>query len=296
MAVTVPDHYKVQFHQGLEHLVQQKGSKLRPFVMEESAEGEAAFFDRIGATESEETQTRFEDTPLIIVPHDRRMIIPKNATWATLFDDLDKVKVVTNPINAYSQSAAMSIGRKIDDFIIDGFFADAQSGRTGSTAVPFDSANVVAVDNHTYDSGSGDVGLTISKLQVTHDILKGGEVDPDERLYIACSQKQINDLLSDDKLSSADFNTVRALQAGEIDTFMKFKFIQIERLKTAVVGDHRRVMVWSQTGMKLGIFKDLRTRIDERSDKNYAMQVWARIQANAVRMEEEKCVEILCDE
>lgn len=295
MSVTIPNHYNVMFKQGLTHLVQQKGSKLRPFIIEESADGEASFHDRVGATEAEETTTRYEDTPLIIVPHDRRMVTPRNATWATLLDDLDKAKVLTNPINAYTENARMSIGRKTDDFIIEAFFADAYSGRTGDTAVPFDSTNVVGVTDHTYDTGSGNVGMTVSKLQVIHDILKGKEVDPDEELYIALAQKQVNDLLSDNKLSSNDYNTVRALQAGELNTFMKFRFIQIERLKTDT-SNYRRCMAWARGGMLFSVLKDLQTRISERPDKNYAIQVWARLQANAVRMEEAKCVEVKCYE
>ena len=294
-AVTIPNHYNVMFHSGLKHLVQQKGSKLRPFLEEESANGEASFHDRIGATEAEETQTRYEDTPLIIVPHDRRMVTPRNATWATLLDDLDKAKVLTNPTNAYAENARMSIGRKIDDFIVDAFFADAYSGRTGDTAVPFDTSNVIAVNDHTYDTGSGNVGMTVSKLQVIHDILKGNEVDPDEQLYISLQQKQVNDLLSDNKLSSNDYNTVRALQAGELNTFMKFRFIQLERNKVDS-NSYRRCMAWARGGMLFSVLKDLQTRISERADKNYAIQVWARIQANAVRMEEEKCIEVKCAE
>lgn len=293
--VTIPNHYNVMFHDGLTHLVQQKGSKLRPFLMEESANGEASFHDRIGASEAEETQTRYENTPLIIVRHDRRMVTPRNCTWATLLDDLDKAKVLTNPTNAYVENARMAIGRKLDDFIIEAFFANAYSGRTGDTAVPFDSTNVIAANDHSYDTGSGNIGMTVSKLQVIHDILKGNEVDPDEELYIALAQKQVNDLLSDNHLSSADYNTVRALQAGELNTFMKFRFIQIERL--LVNGSsQRRCMAWARGGMLFSVLQDLRTRISERADKNYAIQVWARIQANAVRMEEAKCVEVDCAE
>lgn len=293
--VTVPTHYAPMFKKGLEHLLQQKGSKLRRHVVNESVMGEAAFFDRIGATEAEETVERYADTPLIIVPHDRRMVTPRNATWATLLDDLDKAKVLEDPTNAYVTQSAWSIGRKEDDFIIEAFFADAYSGRTGDTAVPFDTNNVVAVNDHSYDTGSGNVGLTVSKLQVIHDILKGNEVDPDVKLKIACSQKQINDLLSDDKLSNADYNTVRALQAGEINTYMKFEFIQTERLLTDT-NSYRRVMAWAEGGIKYAILKDLRTRVSERDDKNYSIQVWARLQSNAVRMEEGLCVEVKCAE
>lgn len=295
VAVTIPAHYNTQFNANLVHLLQQKGSKLRPFIAEQGVEGEASFHDRIGATEAVELTTRYADTPLVIPVHDRRMITPRNATWATLLDTLDKVKLVTNPTSSYVQAARWSLGRKVDDFIIDAFFADAYSGRTGDTAVTFDANNVVAVNAHRYDTNSGNVGLTISKLQHAHDIFATNQVDPDEVRHIACAQRQINDLLSDNKLSSADFNTVRALQAGEINTFMKYQFHQIERLKTDS-NSYRRVMVWVQRGMLLGVLSDLETRLDQRPDKNYAFQAWAQMILNAVRMEEGACIEIKCYE
>ena len=49
-------------------------------------------------------------------------------------------------------------------------------------------------------------------------------------------------------------------------------------------------------GITLGIGKDVSARIDERNDKGYATQVYYCMDIGATRMEENKVVQIFCDE
>ena len=51
-----------------------------------------------------------------------------------------------------------------------------------------------------------------------------------------------------------------------------------------------------EDGLALGVGKDIMARIDERSDKGYATQVYYCMSIGATRMEEEKVVQIICDE
>jgi len=46
----------------------------------------------------------------------------------------------------------------------------------------------------------------------------------------------------------------------------------------------------------MGILMDLEAKIDQRSDKNYAWQIWMRMFMGATRVEDEQVVEILCTE
>ena len=48
--------------------------------------------------------------------------------------------------------------------------------------------------------------------------------------------------------------------------------------------------------MKLAVGKDVMARIDERSDKSYSTQVYYCATFGATRMEEDKLVEIACNE
>ena len=53
---------------------------------------------------------------------------------------------------------------------------------------------------------------------------------------------------------------------------------------------------WADDGLALAIGKDVMARIDERSDKGYATQVYYCMSIGSTRMEEEKVVQIDCDE
>lgn len=295
VAVTIPNSYNVLFNKGLTHLLQQKGSKIAPFVRTDQGEGEAAFFDRLGSTEAQETTTRFGDTPLILVPHDRRMVAPREAVWATMVDSLDKIRQATDPTSSYMQAGMYALGRKKDDWVTDGFYATVYTGRTGDTAVTYDSTQSIAVDSHDYDTGSGNVGMTISKMQSANDMYAAAQVDLDEPRYLCLSQKQANDLLADNRMSSGDYNNAKPLLSGQPTDFLGYKLIPSERL-TLNSSSYRRCISWNTMGLLFAVWKGLETNMSQRADKNYNFQLWARMQGNVIRMEEKRVLEILCDE
>ena len=66
--------------------------------------------------------------------------------------------------------------------------------------------------------------------------------------------------------------------------------------RLAKSGDNRTCFAWAEDGLALAIGKDVNARIDERADKGYATQVYYCMSVGATRMEEEKIVQILCDE
>ena len=53
-------------------LGQQKGSRLRASVKNESVVGKNAFVERIGSTAAVDAASRHDDTPRIDTPHSRR--------------------------------------------------------------------------------------------------------------------------------------------------------------------------------------------------------------------------------
>ena len=124
-------------------------------------------------------------------------------------------------------------------------------------------------------------------------ILDSSDVDPDLPRCIVMKSNQFYDLLGDTEIQSSDYNTVKALVAGEIDTFMGFKFIRSERLTSDSNGD-TQCIAWIHDGIGLSLGMDVKTEISERSDKNYSTQVYAQMCLGAVRIEDEKVVEIAC--
>jgi len=223
---------------------------------------------------------------LVETPHERRMVTMSDYEYATLIDDQDKIRLLIDPTSTYARAAAAAMGRKMDDVIIAAMFGDAKTGKDGSSTTSFPSGNQIA-------SGSG--GLTIAKLVEAKQKLDENSVDPSIARYIVVSPKQISDLLNSTTVTSADFNTVRALSTGTISNFVGFEFIVSNRLPVDGSSD-RRVFAWAQDGMKVALGKEPQARIDVRADKSYATQVYYCMTMGATRMEEEKVIEIKCSE
>ena len=285
MSTQVTTAFVQQFASNVELLSQQRGSRLRRAVSEEAVTGEKAFFDQIGSSAAQKRTTRHGDTPLMETPHSRRMVTLDEYEWADLIDTADKVKMLADPTSQYAQTAAFAIGRSMDDVVITAATGTAKTGKAGATSTSLPSGNQIA-------HGSAD--MTLAKLLSAKKILDDADVDPSLKRYMIVGPAQLEALLGVTSVTSADFNSVKALVQGEINTFLGFEFIVSTRL--AVASNIRTCFAFAEGGIKLGVSKDVTARIDERSDKSYSTQVYYCAQFGATRMEEDKVVQISCDE
>lgn len=271
-----------QYSNNVQMLSQQKGSLLRSAVDVETVVGKNAFFDQVGSALAVKRTTRHADTPQMDTPHARRRVSLVDYEYADLIDNQDKIRTLIDPTSAYASAAAYALGRAQDDEIIAALSGTAYTGETGSTATALPASQKI--------TEGGTNGLTIAKLRSAKEILDAASVDPSIARYIAVSPKQITDLLGTTEVTSSDFNSVKALANGEVNSFLGFNFIVSNRLTSA--SSKRLCLVWAMDGCKMAIGQDLMTRIDERSDKGYAHQVYVCQSIGATRMEEEKVVTI----
>ena len=286
MSTQITTAFVNQFSSNVQMLSQQMGSLLRTAVDSESVNGEKAFFDQVGAASAVLRTSRHADTPLVETPHSRRMVTMSDYEYADLIDDQDKVRLLVDPTSTYSRAAAAAMGRAMDDVIITAALGTANTGKDGSTSTALPSGQKIA---------HGSAGLTIAKLVSAKEILDAASVDPSIPRYIVVSPKQISDLLNNTTVTSSDFNTVKALAQGEINSFVGFQFIVSNRLNTDSNSD-RQVIAFASDGIKLAVGKEPAARIDERADKSYSTQVYYCQSIGATRMEEERVVEIACNE
>jgi hypothetical protein len=285
MSTQITTAFSQQFSTNVQLLSQQTGSILRGGVSEESVTGEKAFFDQVGAAAAVKRTSRHQDTPMVDTPHSRRMVTMDAYEWADLIDDADKVQMLIDPTSTYARAAAAAMGRAMDDAIIAAATGTSLTGKAGASSTTMLAANQIA-------NGSAD--MSVAKLIEAKKILDLGSVDPSIPRHIALGPDQIEALLNTTSVTSSDFNTVKALVQGEINTFMGFQFHVTTRL--AKSGNIRTCFAWAEDGLKLAVGKDVTSRIDERSDKSYSTQVYYCAQFGATRMEEEKVVQIDCDE
>jgi hypothetical protein len=275
-----------QYSNNVQMLSQQKGSLLRSAVDVETVVGKNAFFDQVGSALAVKRTTRHADTPQMDTPHARRRVSLVDYEYADLIDNQDKIRTLIDPTSSYASAAAFALGRAQDDEIIAALSGTAFTGETGSTSTALPSSQKI--------TESGTAGLTIAKLRSAKEILDAASVDPSIARYIAVSPKQITDLLGTTEVTSSDFNSVKALANGEVNSFLGFNFIVSNRLTSA--SSKRLCLVWAMDGCKMAIGQDLMTRIDERADKGYAHQVYVCQSIGATRMEEDKVVTIQAHE
>lgn len=293
MSVQITTAFVQHYRANVEFLLQQKGSKLRPFVRVEPQNAEFDFYDRIGATTAQEITTRHSDTPLVSTPHDRRRVALRDFDWADLVDRPDKLRTLIDPTSPYAMNAMWALGRSMDDVIIEMAFGSAWSGKTGATEVTFPAGQTIAVD-YVETGADTDGNLTIGKLRRARELFLAAEIDEDAELFMAVGSNQIHALLAETVVGSSDYNSVKPLVDGKVSRFMGFKFIPIERLTK--VGDDRSVIAWERSGLLLAVADEITADIGPRRDKRNATQVYVSGSFNSTRMEELRVLEILCDE
>lgn len=282
-----------QYRANVQMLVQQNGSKLRGLVDFESVRGKTAYFEQIGAVHAVKKTGRHVDTPQFNTPHSRRRLDVATYNWADLIDNDDKVRMLIDPTSDYAKAAAMAMGRAMDVEIVDAALGTAKTGAAGETEIELPVTQVVA---------AGASGFTFDKLREVKRLFDAADA-PMEGRYIALTATQLDNLLSETKVTSADYAAAKALVRGELDNFMGFKFVQVNGKRsdgTLILpvneADERRCLAWQKTGIKLGIGEDVIAKITERDDKCYATQVYYEMVLGSTRMQENLVVEIDCKE
>ncbi len=289
MSIEIPQSYVEQFSANVHMLSEQRTSRLRNTVQHEpQVVGESFSRERVGGIDKPNKITNLHgDTPLNNTPHTRRWGFISDFDVADLIDKQSKVRLLIDPNSVYTRRHAGTMGRGVDDSVIDALGGSAVQGKSsGSSSTAFPSGQKVAASS---------TGMTIQKLIDAKEKLDAAEVDEFIPRFLVLATKQLSDLLEDDKISSADFNTVKALVRGEIDTFMGFNFVRSERLKTDS-SSNRLCYAYAMDGVLLGFAQEPNSIASERPDKRHAQQIYTFGSWGAVRIEDEMVVEIACSE
>ncbi len=279
-----------QYNNTIYLLAQQMDTRLRGAVMVDTNwTGSAKFYDQYNQDTAIELNSRYADTPVQLPDFRRRMVTPHYYVSATLEDPKDALQMAIDPKSTMMSAKAAAFNRTTDDLIISAMGGTAYTGQTGTTAVTFTTANKIVYNQ--FASGNG---MTKAKVLSAKRLMDGYEVEKNER-YLAHTAAQLEDLLNTTEVTSSDYNVVKALVQGELNTWIGFSFIHTERLVTDA-SSNRLCYAWQRNALQLAIQKDIEGRVDERPDKNYAWQVYMRMCMGATRMEENRIIQIACSE
>jgi hypothetical protein len=294
----IPDHFTTQFDSNWKHLVQQKNSKLKEYVTLDSIEGKEKSYNQLDATSMTEITDRSRETRITDQAMAKRWIRPLKYDCAKLVDEFDEqfLGEVVLPTSPIIQSHAAAYARTCDKIIIDALGGPASTGPTGIVQTQLSAGQKIGPNHVESGTPGANLGLTIAKLRAAKFLFDSNEVDEEEERIMVVSAKQLQDLLRTVEATSADYNTVRALVDGNLNTFMGFKFRRSQQLPfQAPTTDIRLCYAYVKSGIVLAE-RGLKTMMDVRTDLSHSLQIRSVASLAAVRMEEKKVVEIACDE
>lgn len=281
MSIEITTAMVKQYNATIQILMQQKDSRFSGAVRTETLVGKDGYFDQIGATAAVKRTARHADTPQVNTPHLRRKVTGSAYDWADLVDNFDTPRLLTDPTSKYVQNAVFALNRAKDLEVAAVFNATVYGGEDGTTSYTFDTTNNLIA--------AASTGMTIAKLLSAKEILDGYDVDEEDR-YIVMSAKEFSDLLETTAVTSSDFNTVKALVNGQLNTFLGFTFKRYQPLVTATTT--RNCFAWQKNSMLMAVNKDVITDVGPRRDKNMAIQAYAGVMIGATRMDEKGVVQI----
>jgi hypothetical protein len=263
-------------------LAQQKYSKLMNTVyVKPNVRGKTFFQDQIGLWNMEVKGGRNVQTPNNDPVLGRRMGIMVDYHDNRLLDRGDELKSISDPRSAYTIAAAQSLGRKIDQVIISAAIGTAYSGETGSTSVVTTTTLLVTAS-----------ALTLERVVAVKAVFDAADVEMEDRYFVA-TPAMLDSLLNQTAATSSDFNSVKALIRGELNTWMGFNWIASTQL-AAVSSSTLAGIAYQKYGICLAMADQPMVRTDERKDLSYSWQVYYELNIGATRLEESRV--IMCNE
>lgn len=282
MSNQITEAFRQAFGDNFMHLAQQKLSRLESCVtIEAGIAGMSKSINRLGQRSAQRRLTRHGDTPLNDQPHSTRFVDLYDWEDGDMVDDQDKVRTLIDPTSDYVNAMVAGMNRAKDDVIIAAINGNSRSS-TGNIVLP--STQKILV---------GGQGLTKAKIIQTKKIFRTNEADEEagEELYFGYSATALSDVLTDTQLTSADYLAVQMLQNGTMKgKWMGFNWVPSERF--AKVSTTRFLQAWAKSGVVLGKGADVTTRVGEDPGKGFNVRIYAKQSIGAVRVEEEKVVEV----
>lgn len=158
-------------------------------------------------------------------------------------DIFDQAEVNFDEKQELATTIAGALGRRLDQLVIDAM--DAAS----PTAVGVGTTGLVATD------------LIDAKVELVKQGVGSGD------LYCAINAAGLAGLLADEKVSSADYQNVKALVNGEINTFAGFNVVVIEDRANnegglTIASDVVSAYAYSKEAIGLAVGIDMKTSID----------------------------------
>jgi hypothetical protein len=159
----------------------------------------------------------------------RRMATMVDYHDARLLDRGDELRMLSDPRSAYTIAAAQSLARKIDTVIANAIVGTAYYGETGTSSITL---GTDAISGISHIAGTPST-LTFARVRQAKRILDQENVEMEDRFFVT-NPVGLEDLLGASEATSSDYNAVKALVKGELDTWMGFKWVMSTMLASGI--------------------------------------------------------------
>jgi len=307
--ITIPQSARNMFQEGMEHVAQQLQSRFKAYAtVKTGCTGKSQAHRKVQKAEMNDHTGRLQPTVGQELLLEHRYLFPRKASLATILDedDAQELDLAVAPTGEISTQHGAAANRKLDDIFIAGILGPNLEGiEDNMSSIALPAAQIIAI-NYRRDGGSANTGLTLAKLVRGKGRFGKLEVygqeskDAGAKICMGVSQDELDNLLYDvEQTGSADYNKVKALVEGEVDYFMGIHFLRSERLPVTSLGGgkiRRECPMWINTGVHLDFWYDVKTSIDVLPTQSQAVQVYSRIKAGACRKDEDRVVNIYCEQ
>lgn len=278
MAVSISNAFVTLFDSEVKQAYQGQRA-LAGLTRERTVEGSTVKFPKIG-----------KGTASIRVP--QTDVVPMSTTYsqvtatmedyiaAEYSDIFNQAKVNFQDRAELVQVVSGAIGRRMDQVVID-----ALSASSGTNTV-------------SNDIGGTDTNLNVAKLRAAKKAMDAKNVPAEGRVIIAHANN-MDSLLAETAVTSSDFNTVKALVTGEVNTFLGFRFVSLgdrDEGGLAIDGSSDRIVyAFHRDAIGLGIGMGQTSRVDYIPEKT-SFLVASMFSAGSVAIDAEGITKITCRE
>ena len=247
MSKTLASVAVTEFDSMVKHAYQNSGLLKGAVTVRNNVVGDTYKFRNMGKGLANQKSTSDLVTPMDIT-HGFATATLQNWNAPEYTDMFDAQTVNFDEKQELASTIAQSLGRRCDQLVIDAM--DAETAYAGTV-----------VENST--------NLTVKKVIEAQVLLRAQGV-PNANLYAAITAQGLGGLLNEEEITSVDYNNVKALVNGDVDTFGGFKFVVVEDrpeggLTTA--GDIVDSYFFSQDAVGLAIGIDIKTDVDWIADR-----------------------------
>jgi hypothetical protein len=277
MSTSVNNSFITQWNDEVKQAYQQKGSKLRQAVRTVmGVTGDTYKFHKLGAITA---NTKARDAALTFLNPAHSVVTATLADKyaAVTLDKLDEYKTNVSMRGEFVQATANALGRDTDAIL--------------------NTALLASNTNPTTLSG----GLTQAKIIEALVLLNAVDADASDRFLIV-SPYQIGEALNITGLTSADYQAVKALVNGDINSALGFNWISSTQLTKNALNaaggpqaNTRHCFAVHKPAIGLAVGQDVRTTIEWSPDR-YGYNVVSSMSLGATVIEDTGIIEIGCVE